>query len=218
MLATPREELVTRFRLQHALALGPRYNIAPGQPVAAVRESGERGRELVLLHWGLVPHWTKDPNSGNKMINARAETLAQKPSFRAAFVRRRCLLPADGFYEWKALNGRKQPYSIRSKDRRPFALAGLWEHWENQTTVIESCTIITTTANELLRPLHERMPVILAEEDYDRWLDCSNQDPQTLQHLLRPYDPNQLIAYPVSTRVNSPKNDDSECIAPIESE
>ena len=116
------------------------------------------------------------------------------------------------------MNGRKQPYSIRSKDRRPFALAGLWEHWENQTTVIESCTIITTTANELLRPLHERMPVILAEEDYDRWLDCSNQDPQTLQHLLRPYDPNQLIAYPVSTRVNSPKNDDSACIAPIEPE
>ncbi len=216
MLATPREQLVAHFRLQHAAALEARYNIAPSQAVAAVRESCGHGRELVMLQWGLVPHWVKDPSSGNRMINARAETLAQKPSFRVAYARRRCLLPADGFYEWKASNGAKQPYFIRAKNPGPLAFAGLWERWDSQTTVIESCTIITTSANSLLRPLHERMPVILDEEDYDRWLDVSNNDHRTLQPLLRPYDPEALLVYPVSTQVNSPKNDDSDCIAALE--
>lgn len=149
------------------------------------------------------------------MINARAETLTQKPAFRSAFARRRCLIPADGFYEWQVVQGRKQPYVIRRKDEGPFAFAGLWERWEGAARIIESCTIITTTANELLRPLHDRMPVMLDEDDYDCWLDSSTGNPTVLQPLLKPYEPDKLAAYPVSTRVNSPENDEAECIAPL---
>ncbi|MFQ5994388.1 MAG: SOS response-associated peptidase [Acidiferrobacterales bacterium] len=216
MLATPREHLVSQFRLRHAPELGPRYNIAPSQPVAIVRETIQHGRQLALVHWGLIPYWVKEPNDNAKMINARAETLTERPFFRSAFAQRRCLVPADGFYEWKKVTGKKQPYSIRTKNEKPIAFAGLWERWRDRSRVIESCAIITTDANELIQSLHDRMPVILDEQDYARWLDCSLDDPVALQPLLRPYDPHKLVAYAVSTRVNSPKNDDIDCIAPVE--
>lgn len=215
MLATPRERLVAHFRLQHAPELGARYNIAPSQPIASVRQSPDEGRELVLLHWGLVPHWAKQPSTRHRMINARAETLSERPAFRAPLVRRRCLIPADGYYEWMPSNGRKQPYFIRSKDEQLLALAGLWEHWQHDQDVIESCTIITTESNGSVRDIHDRMPLILPERAYDKWLDPSVQDPTLLRPLLKPFDATELIAYPVSPRVNSPRVDDAACVAPL---
>lgn len=212
MLATPRERLVERFRTQHAVELVPRYNIAPSESVAAIRESVNQERELVLLRWGLVPSTIKDTKNGYRMINARAETLSQRPAFRSAFAHRRCLIPADGFYEWRHTNGTKQPYFVRARDEDLLAFAGLWERWQRGEQVIESCTIITTDANESLASIHHRMPVILPEDTYDRWLDSSVQDPGTLQPLLLPYDTTKLVAYPVCKRVNHPKNDDAECI------
>lgn len=194
-----------------AIVLPPRYNIAPSDKVLACRVSADT-RELVLLQWGLIPAWAKDPKTGYKMINARAETVAEKPAFRTAFKRRRCLIAADGFYEWKPAVPKKQPYYIRLKDGAPFAFAGLWEHWAHDGQTIESCTLIVTDANELMAPLHERMPVILAPESYDLWLDPTVQDPARLQPLLRPYSAKAMEAYPVSTQVNSPKNDLPELI------
>ncbi len=167
---------------------------------------------MAWFHWGLVPRWADDPAIGNRLINARAETAATKPSFRDAFRRRRCLIPADGFYEWKRQGGGKQPYYIRLEDDRPFAFAGLWERWEKAGAVIESCTILTTDANELLMPLHNRMPAILDREQFDRWLDPTIEDAKVLQPLLGPYPAERMIAYPVSTVVNSPRHDVAECI------
>lgn len=150
------------------------------------------------------------------MINARAETLSQRPAFRAAFVHHRCLIPADGFYEWQQTNDSKQPYFMRARDENPLAFAGLWERWQRRQQMIESCTIITTSTNESLVPIHHRMPIILPEDIYDLWLDPSAQDPGTLQALLLPYDAKKLMAYPVSKRVNHPKNDDAECIRQLQ--
>ncbi|MFQ6023307.1 MAG: SOS response-associated peptidase [Acidiferrobacterales bacterium] len=215
-LVTPRERLVSHFRLEHACELSPRYNVAPNQAVAAVRQSPAQGRELVMLRWGLIPYWAEGLRGPYGMINARAETLAQRPAFRAAFARRRCLIPADGFYEWKTVHGRKQPYAIRKKDHSLFALAALWERWQGDEQVVESCAIVTTVANDLVRPLHERMPVVLPPEHYDRWLDPAIHGPAVLQPLLSPATPEPLIVYPVSTRVNSPKNDDAECLMPLD--
>ncbi len=212
MLATPCERLVARFRLQRAAELVPRYNIAPSESVAAIRENVNQERELALLRWGLVPSTTKDTKNAYRMINARAETLSQRPAFRAAFAYRRCLIPADGFYEWQQTNDSKQPYLIRARDENPLAFAGLWERWQRGQQVIESCTIITMSANKSLAPIHHRMPVILPEDTYDLWLDPSVQDPATLHALLLPYDAEKLVAYRVSKRVNHPKNDDAECI------
>jgi putative SOS response-associated peptidase YedK len=207
--------------------LAPRFNIAPTQPVAAVRLAPESGqRQLAFLKWGLVPAWAKDPAIGNRLINARAESVAEKPAFRAAFRRRRCLVVADGFYEWQRSGGRKQPYFIRLRDDRPFAFAGLWESWEGKdvprtfwetvpgTSLLETCTLITTGPNELMEPIHNRMPVILAPNDYDRWLDPAIQEPDALRPLLRPYPASAMLALPVSPHVNNPRNDDAECIAP----
>ncbi len=216
MLATPRERLVARFHLQRAAELVPRYNIAPSESVAAIRENVNQERELALLRWGLVPSTTKDTKNAYRMINARAETLSQRPAFRAAFAHRRCLIPADGFYEWQQTNDSKQPYFIRARDENPLAFAGLWERWQRGQQVIESCTIITMSANQSLAPIHHRMPVILPEDTYDLWLDPSVQDPATLQALLLPYDAEKLMAYRVSKRVNHPKNDDAECIRQLQ--
>lgn len=192
--------------------LAPRYNVAPSQAVPSVRVDTETGqRTACLLHWGLIPHWAKEKKIGYRMINARAETVADKPAFRTAFKRRRCLIPANGFYEWRKTDG-KQPYNIRMTDGRPFAFAGLWEHWEGEGETIESCTIIVTTANELLAPLHDRMPVILPSEDYGSWIDPAVADKEALLPLLKPYPPEGLEAYPVSRAVNSPKNDRPELI------
>lgn len=198
-----------------------RYNIAPSQTVAAVRASPVDGvRELVALHWGLIPSWAKEAQSGYQMINARAETVAEKPAFRTAFRSRRCLIPADGFFEWQSLPGEraKQPWYMSRSDGQPFAFAGLWECWEPRDgngQPIESCTIIVTSANELVSSIHDRMPVILDPGDYQLWLDPANRDSQVLSGLLRPYPAQSMAARPVSRRVNSPSNDSSDCIEPI---
>jgi putative SOS response-associated peptidase YedK len=195
----------------------PRYNIAPTQPVAAVRaSSGANSREMALLRWGLIPFWAKNINMGARMINARSETVADKPAFRAAFRRRRCLVVADGFYEWQKVNGAKQPFYIHLQDGKAFGIAGLWERWEGaEGTAIESCTLLTTVPNELVRAVHDRMPVILAPEDYGLWLNPDIQSVEDLAPLLRPYPESEMLAYPVSRWVNSPRNNDPRCIEPL---
>ncbi|MEM9555691.1 MAG: SOS response-associated peptidase [Acidobacteriota bacterium] len=203
--------------------LGARYNIAPTQGVAAVRriESDDADldgtRTLRLLHWGLVPFWAKDRAIGNRMINARAETAASKPAFRAAFKRRRCLLLADGFYEWVAQeSGPKQPYHIHLPERQPFTFAGLWERWDKDPDVgtIDSCTILTCDASEAMEPYHHRMPVFLEGDARDAWLDPETS-PDALQELLRPY-AGTLEFTPVSRMVNNPRNEAPGCVEPIE--
>ena len=199
--------------------LKPSYNIAPSQMVAAVRVKPESGdRECVELKWGLIPSWAKDPSIGNKMINARGETVAEKPAFRKAFRQRRCLVLADGFYEWKREGKAKQPYYIYLKDNQPFAFAGLWERWEDgKDQTIESCALITTGSNAIMEPIHHRMPVILDPNSYDVWLDPAVQDVNTLNELLRPYTANEMVSYPVSIMVNNPRNDSPRCIEPASS-
>lgn len=215
-LATDPWKLAELLELEQAPELRPRYNIAPTQAVAALRLNDRGRRELVRLRWGLVPSWAKDPAMGNKLINARAETVAGKPAFRAAFKRRRCLLPADGFYEWKRLDGGKQPYRIHLADGGPFCFAGLWEHWRGaDEQTLETCTIITTAANATVSPLHDRMPVILDPADYGLWLDVDGAGPDDLQALLEPYPAGAMAAYPVSPRVNNPRHDAPDCVAPV---
>lgn len=216
-LTDPDADLAEQFNLPDVPDLQPRYNIAPTQPVAAVRVAAESAaRELALLRWGLIPFWAKDPGIGARMINARSETAAEKPAFRAAFRRRRCLVLADGFYEWQKENGGKQPFYIRLRDGQPFAFAGLWESWKGEgETVIESCTLLTTQPNDLIHPLHNRMPVILHPRDYALWLDPEMQAAERLKPLLRPYPFEEMVAYPVSRFVNKPQNDDPRCIEPL---
>ena len=212
---SPAEAVRRTFALDDVPDLEPRYNVAPTQSVPAVRAVEEGARALSLLHWGLVPKWAKERAIGNRMINARAETLAEKPSFREAFRKRRCLVLADGWYEWQVAAGGKQPWFIRMKDARPFAFAGLWERWKDPAdgSTLESCTIVTTDASASIRKIHERMPVVLAEQDWDRWLDTAFSDTETLAGLLRPFDPAALEAWPVSRQVNAPKNQGAELIA-----
>lgn len=196
--------------------LPPRFNIAPTQPVAVIPNTGEN--RLEFFNWGLIPSWAKDPSIGSRLINARAETLAEKPSFRTAFRRRRCLVLADGFYEWKQEPGSraKTPMYVRLNSGAPFAFAGLWESWNSPDgSEILSCTIITTRPNPLISGIHNRMPVILPKGGYDRWLDPSERKPDELMDLLQPYPDRELEAYPVSKLVNSPQNDVPECIMPL---
>ena len=194
-----------------------RYNIAPSQLVACVRTNPETTeREWVELQWGLVPSWAKEPSIGLKLINARGETVAEKPSFRKAFTHRRCLVLTDGFYEWKREGTTKQPYYIRMKDHRPFAFAGLWERWEKEDPTIESCSLITIGPNAVMEPIHHRMPVILATTQYAEWLDVSLHETERLNRLLRPFPPEEMEAYPVSLMVNNPLNDHPECVVPIQ--
>ncbi len=203
------------FGLELAGELSPRYNIAPSQPVAAVRAGEGGARELTLLQWGLIPSWAKDPAIGSRMINARAETAAEKPSFRAAMKRRRCLIPASGFYEWARVGAAKQPFFIRMKEGRPFALAGLWEQWCGEDgSELETCAILTTSPNEMAAKIHPRMPVIIAPGDYGRWMDPANEKPGTLEPLLRPYPAGEMEAHTVSRHVNNPRNDEPACIEP----
>ena len=193
----------------------PRYNIAPTQAVAAIRApGGPDRRELAFFRWGLIPSWADDPAIGNRLINARAETAAQKPAFRSAFRQRRCLVLADGFYEWQRLGTKKQPYYFRMRDGQPFAFAGLWERWEDEGKPLETCTLLTTEANAVLRPIHERMPVILEPSSYNRWLDPACQQVDLLQPLLRPYRSEDMIGYPVSPLVNNPRNENPKCVEP----
>jgi len=209
-------ELVELYRLADSFDPSqrqPRYNIAPTQdiPVLRLRADNEE-RELAVLRWGLIPSWAKDMKMGARLINARAETVHEKPSFRRAFRQRRCLIAADGFYEWqKQPSGPKQPYFITVAGNRPFAFAGLWEAWSPPGgPMIESCTIITTEANDDLRPIHNRMPVILTPDVFDRWLDPS-LSPDDARALLRPFD-GDMSAYPVGLRVNNVLNDDPACV------
>jgi putative SOS response-associated peptidase YedK len=214
-LRAPASVVAEQFALFEVPPFAPRFNIAPSQPVPVVRLA--RGRELVWLRWGLIPAWAKDPAIGNRLINARAETVAEKPAFRAALRRRRCLVAADGFYEWQRTGKRKQPYFIRLRDDRPFAFAGLWESWEApDSSQIESCTLLTTEPNELMRPIHDRMPVILPADGYRVWLDPAMEKPERLLPLFRPYPAEEMTAEPVSTFVNSPAHEGPECIAPVE--
>lgn len=170
-------------------------------------------RHLTQMQWGLIRSWAKDPTVGNRMINARGETVATKPAFRVALRKRRCLIPADGFYEWKPAGRRKQPVYIALKSREPFGFAGLWEAWTSPDGQdIKSCTIITTQANEILKPIHDRMPVILTREAERVWLDRTIQDPSLLVPLLAPYPAEKMECYPVSTQVNNPSHDTPECI------
>jgi len=193
----------------------PRYNIAPGQPVLAVVEA-PGGRRAGWLRWGFIPSWAKDPAIGYRMINARSETVAEKPAFRRAFRARRCLLPADGFYEWQAVGGKKQPYRFRLRSVPLFALAGLWETWTppDGGEAIVSCTVLTVAANEVVGEVHHRMPAMLAPDQYGAWLD-PEADVPTLQSLLRPYPAEEMESYPVSPEVNSAKNDHPGLIEPL---
>lgn len=196
----------------------PRYNIAPTQIIPAILESdGER--IINGLKWGLIPHWSKDDSFAAKLINARAETLAEKPSFRDAFKKHRCIIPASGFYEWdKKSSGAKQPFYFYLKDKEVFGFAGLWEQWLDKETgeQIETCTIITTEANEVLEPIHDRMPVILKSKDYNQWLDEKQKDTDKLQKLLVPYPPDEMATYQVSKAVNTPSDDSPELIKKID--
>ena len=209
--------LSKKFGVSSIPPLSPRYNIAPSQPVAAVRATTDgSGREIALLRWGLIPSWSKDPAIGTRLINARAETAAEKPSFRNAFRQHRCLIPANGFYEWQRQERGKQPYFIRMRDKRLFAFAGLWDRWESPNEgVIETCTILTTAANTVLAPIHDRMPVILPQTDYTQWLDPAQKYMDTLSPLLVPFPPEDMLAIPVSPWVNATSNDDEKCIAPL---
>lgn len=201
------------FKIRGAVPdLEPRFNLAPSQDAPIVRLNTDGERELAMLRWGLVPSWSKDPKPSYSTINARAETVAEKPTYRSAFKSRRCLVPADGFYEWQKVGSRKQPWRITMKDDGLFAFAGLWERWERDG-VIESFTIIVTEANDLMKPIHDRMPVILDPADYDEWL-APETNGAAAQALLRPFPPAHMRAYLISTRVNSPRNDDPGVIAP----
>jgi putative SOS response-associated peptidase YedK len=211
---TPVNVLAEQFQIdEYPSSMNASYNIAPTQEVAAVIE-GEGKRKLEMLHWGLIPSWADDPSMGNKMINARAETVAEKPSFRKAFRNHRCLVLADGFYEWQKTGNGKQPYYIRMEDGSPFAFAGLWESWQNGRE-IRSATIITTDANDVVGPIHNRMPVILHPEDYALWLDPDFDEKEPLTTLLKPYPAEAMEAYPVSRRVNSPSNNEPSCIESV---
>ena len=214
-LTTPVESLVGLFDAGPLGDYRPRYNIAPSQPVPAARRGEDGVLAWAWLKWGLIPSWAKDPAIGNRMINARAETIAEKPSFRAAFRRRRCLIPADGFYEWRKLDGAKQPHHISAADGATLAFAGLWEHWQDSAgTVIESCTIITTEANARLRPIHPRMPVILEPAHHEFWLQAAETAVDMLHPLLAPYPNDKLVARPVSKHVNDPRHEDPACLEP----
>lgn len=213
----PHEAMVRLFDLdEDAPELAPRYNIAPSNFVPSIRQDKTGRRRLSLLHWGLVPSWAKDKKIGYRMINARSETVQEKPSFRNAFRRRRCLVPTSGFYEWKKSGDTKTPYYISMKDADGFAFAGLWERWQenDDTDPLDSVTICTTDANDFMLPLHQRMPVILRPGDYDAWLDRQNSGDEVTYSLLKPWPRHNLQAWPVSTVVNNPRNEGADLVQP----
>jgi putative SOS response-associated peptidase YedK len=213
VLRSRAEAIAEEFDLPDVPLLEPRYNIAPTQPVAAVRIDPQgHEREFTALRWGLIPSWADDPALGNRMINARAETAAEKPAYRSAFRLRRCLVLADGFYEWAKADGAKQPHYFQLKDGGPFAFAGLWERWAKGEEPIESCTLLTTEANEVVSPVHQRMPVILEPEDYGRWLDPQRRRLEDVSAILRPFPAKRMLAYPVGRFVNDPRNEDPRCV------
>lgn len=213
-LATEDSIILDRFQLTDIPKITPRYNIAPTQEVLAVINDNETNR-AGEMQWGLIPSWAKDKNIGNKMINARAETLHEKKSFKKLLERRRCLIIGDSFFEWKKEGKIKKPFRIQLKNGEPFAFAGLWDRWERDKETIVSCTVITTEPNELMSKIHNRMPVILTREHEEAWLDRNNTDVTFLQGLLNPYSQDKMNYYEVSNVVNSPQNDLLDCIKPI---
>jgi len=212
-LVSPFVAVAERFRAAAPAGLRPRYNIAPGQDILCVVADG--ARRIEPMRWGLIPFWAKDPSIGNRLINARAETLAVKPSFRGAFAKRRCLIAADGFYEWRQAGRRKVPVYVFLKSREPFGFAGLYEVWKAPDgREIRTCTIITTGANDLVRPIHDRMPVIVPETLEDRWLDPAEKDRGLLESVLMPYPAEAMEAYEVTPAVNNAAHDGPDCILP----
>ncbi len=218
-LAAPSDLVEDLFSLDGPIDLAARFNIAPTQeaPVVLVEPEPDPGRRLEQFRWGLVPFWAKDRSLGDRMINARSETVAEKPAYRASFKKRRCLVVADGFYEWQATGGPKQPYFFRLKSGRPFAMAGLWDRWDKSSdeTPLQTFTILTTGPNEVVAPVHHRMPVILQPSDYQLWLDPGNQDAAELEALLVASPTEEMETFPVSTYVNNPANQGPRCIEPI---
>jgi putative SOS response-associated peptidase YedK len=202
------------FDLGRLCAASPRYNVAPSQDILAVRQASDGARELIPLRWGLVPAWSKGPDRRYSMINARAETVADKPAYRHAFRHRRCLIPSEGFYEWRISPTGKQPCLIRRADGAPFAMAGLWETWLGGEHPLQTCTIIVSDANTLIAPVHDRMPVIIKPADYRAWLDPHHSDRAALTALLRPADPAGWVLCPVSPGVNNPRNEGPDLIRP----
>jgi len=213
-----RKQLIAEyFETESEVDWEPRYNVAPSQDVGIIRQDVSMPkRHFSRARWGLIPSWANDAKIGFSTINARAETVTNKPAFRDAFTSRRCLIPADGFYEWQR-TGRKQPFHFGMHDDSLFAFAGLWDRWTDPTgTIIESCSILTTTANTMLANLHHRMPVILSKDTYDLWLDPGFKNGKELEHLLVSFDPAQMRCFPVSTRVNAVSNDDPDCVMPTD--
>lgn len=217
-LTSSAREIADQFALDAGSELpelSPRYNVAPSQEIATVLEDEAGRRVLASLRWGLVPGWAEDPAIGNRLINARAESVATKPAFREALRRRRCLVPVDGFYEWSGRGAERRPYVFRRPDGRLLGVAGLYERWLGEGgEVVDSCTLITTQANATLAPFHDRMPVLLAAESYDRWLDRDQRKGESLQDLLVPCAPDWLEPSPVSSRINNVRNDDPACLVP----
>jgi len=216
----PRDELAAAFRASATgIDVAPGYNIAPGQPILAVRYNAKsRERSLDALHWGLIPHFAKDRKVAFKCINARSETIDTLPSFRTAFEKRRCLIVADGFFEWRSRGKQKLPYAIARADHRPFAIAGLWENWKDPATGewVRSCAVVTTSANALVTQIHDRMPVILDPSQYERWLGEEPAQAFELKQLLRPYPAEAMVMWPVSPRMNTPKVDDASVLDTFE--
>lgn len=212
---TSEEKIKKEFKVEEVPYFEARYNIAPTQKILGIRqESGER--EATTFKWGLVPSWAKDTSMGARLINARSETVAEKPAFRAPFKHRRCIVPADGYYEWQKTVERKQPYYFTMRGERPFGFAGLWDRWKNpEGEVLETCTILTTEANETASDIHDRMPVILSASDYDLWLDEDVRKLDLLKEMLRPYPSEEMITYQVSTLVNNVRVDRAELIEQV---
>jgi putative SOS response-associated peptidase YedK len=209
---TSAEKIKKEFKVSEVPSIEARYNIAPTQNILGISQE-EAVREAKLFKWGLIPSWAKDMSIGAKLINARSETVMEKPSFREAFKRRRCIIPADGFYEWQKTNGRKQPYYFFMRDGHPFGFAGLWDRWKSpEDEILETCTILTTEANETVKNVHDRMPVILHPTDYDLWLDDDPRKLSFLKELLRPYSAEEMVSHPVSTLVNNVRVDREELI------
>jgi putative SOS response-associated peptidase YedK len=217
-LTRKKEILAEHFGIEPPDNWQPRYNLAPAQDVPVIRQDRHEPKRFAsTMRWGLIPFWSKDPKDGFKMINARSEGIADKPAFKEALRKRRCLIPADGFYEWQKSGGKKRPFCFTLADETPFAFAGLWERWKDpEGKLIETCSIITTTPNKLTADVHDRMPVILHPDDYDLWLDPGFHNVEALQAMLRPYEADHMKRYEVSSRVNAVQNDDPEVIAPAE--
>ena len=216
-LTHSKRDLADGFQAFEEIDDHPRYNVAPTQPVLTVRkEQDQKVRRFTTMRWGLIPSWAKDPSIGVRTLNARSETVTTKPAFRESILTKRCLIPADGFYEWQRMGSVKQPYCFEVGEGQVFAFAGLWDHWKSPDgEVIESCTILTTTPNSLVADLHNRMPVIVAPEKYDVWLDPDVTDFEAIRDVLKPYDSELMRRYPVSMRLNNSQNDDAESAAAI---